>query len=140
MQITYSSQTHLPHEEFNAQDQDRRTQHRFQTVLRIGRVIAECEYGRDEGLVRVRNISDQGAHLQLQIAVAVHDRLSLELTEGELIPGQVVWASGRDCGIKIVLPSGLERAGVVRWTKDNSAGVMLLDPFTTQELGSARKL
>jgi hypothetical protein len=42
--------------------------------------------------------------------------------------------------VKITLPSGIERCGVVRWTKDNYAGVMLLDPFSPEELGSARNL
>ncbi|MEG3179527.1 PilZ domain-containing protein [Sphingomonas sp. LT1P40] len=42
--------------------------------------------------------------------------------------------------VKITLPSGIERRGVVRWSQDRIAGVMFLEPFTPNELGSVRKL
>lgn len=42
--------------------------------------------------------------------------------------------------VKIRLPSGMERRGVVRWSQDNIAGVMFLEPFSTMDLGSASKL
>lgn len=187
-------------------DSGRRAVGRIQTVLRIGRVIAD----QDEGLVKVRNLSDQGARLQLKIPVKPGDKLSLELGHDAVMPGRIVWVSDGDCGLQfdheidcagmlvrlanqsrsglsravrlpialpaitrsqnglrrtivedisqrgmklrndnhfaeglrvsVTLPSGLERSGVVRWTKENVAGVMLLDPFSAQELGSAKDL
>ena len=38
--------------------------------------------------------------------------------------------------VKILLPGGRERAAVVRWSKDDIAGVYLLEPFSAVELGS----
>lgn len=189
-----------------SQDADRRALPRVKTVLRVGRAIAET----DHGLVRVKNISDQGAQLRLQIPVMLGDSLTLELAEGVTMSGRVVWTAGDNCGlkfgqsidceallsnlatssqqgssrpirlpvatsavtrgengvrlarvtdvsqrgmklrhdgsfteglhVKITLPSGLERRGVVRWSKDNFAGVMLIEPFSAEELGSARNL
>jgi hypothetical protein len=42
--------------------------------------------------------------------------------------------------VRVILGSGRESEGVVRWTRDNIAGVMLLDPFSVEELGSVRRL
>lgn len=42
--------------------------------------------------------------------------------------------------VNVVLPSGAERDGVVRWSKDGVAGVYFLEPFTIEELGSVRAL
>lgn len=184
----------------------RRAGIRIQTVLRVGRVISS----QDEGLVLIRNISDQGANLQLKIAVQVGDVLTLVLAENAIFQGQIVWNSGESCGfrfdqeidcsellahlasqsknglsrairipvllpavirsergirrtvienisqrgmrlkhdeqfveglpVKVTLPSGLERCGVVRWSNGKIAGVMLLEPFSAQELGSAKIL
>ncbi|QZH75356.1 MAG: PilZ domain-containing protein [Erythrobacter sp.] len=189
-----------------SQEAGRRSEIRIQTVLRVGRVIAEG----DEGLVRVRNLSNQGARLQLQIPVEIGDLLTLELSDDAMMSGRVVWSTEGNCGlvfdkeidcadllgrlasqsksgacravrlpislpavirseqglrrtvvedisqrgmklrhddrfveglrVSVTLPSGLERCGVVRWTKNDVAGVMLLDPFSPQELGSAKKL
>lgn len=42
--------------------------------------------------------------------------------------------------IRVILSGGRESEGVVRWTRDNIAGVMLLDPFSVEELGSVKRL
>jgi hypothetical protein len=42
--------------------------------------------------------------------------------------------------VKITLSSGKERRGVVRWSRGNVAGLMLLEPFSTEELGSVSNL
>lgn len=42
--------------------------------------------------------------------------------------------------VRVMLGSGRESEGVVRWTRDNIAGIMLLDPFSVEELGSVRRL
>ena len=42
--------------------------------------------------------------------------------------------------LKIALPNGLERRGIVRWANANIAGVKLLEPIAFQELESASNL
>jgi hypothetical protein len=42
--------------------------------------------------------------------------------------------------VRVILSGGRETEGVVRWTRDNIAGVMLLDPFSVEELGSVKRL
>lgn len=206
MRIKSSSQSGSLDCHTNPPDLGRRAADRIQTVFRIGRVITD----HDEGLVRVRNISDHGARLCLRIPVAPGDSLTLELAEDAAMTGRVAWAEGNDCGlqfdhdidcadllarladcavkgisrpvrlpvatavvtrseygirraevedvsqrgmklrhdgcftrglnIQITLPSGLERCGIVRWSNETIAGVMLLEPFSADDLGSARNL
>ncbi|MBN8816230.1 MAG: PilZ domain-containing protein [Sphingomonas sp.] len=40
--------------------------------------------------------------------------------------------------VKVTTDTGIERRGVVRWTRDDLAGVILTEPFTVAELGSLR--
>ena len=42
--------------------------------------------------------------------------------------------------VRVILADGREKEGVVRWSRDNVAGVMLLDPFGVEELGSVHRL
>lgn len=42
--------------------------------------------------------------------------------------------------VRITLPSGTEVHGVVRWSRDGLAGLMLLDPLSVEQLGSVRNL
>lgn len=42
--------------------------------------------------------------------------------------------------VRVILADGREKEGVVRWSRDNIAGVMLLDPFGVEELGSVHRL
>ena len=185
---------------------DRRQSGRVQTVFRVARVKTTS----DEGLARVRNISDAGISLQLHMPVALGDVLVVELATDMALTGCVVWSCGPDCGVqldreidsaglltelasrtrnatgrplrlpaatialtrgengtrrveitdvsqrgmklmhdgsfteglqvKITLPSGRERRGIVRWSRENLAGVLLLEPFSTEDLGSLRGL
>lgn len=185
---------------------ERRSDGRVQTVFRVARVITAT----DEGLARIRNISDQGARLRTLIPLPLWDVLILQLADGMELSGQVVWTEGdefglkfdhaiscadvlatlaagarsgaarpvrlslattamtrSECGlrraevvdisqrglklrhdgnlteglhIKVTLPSGLDRLGIVRWSRDNIAGVMLLEPLSVEELGSAQSL
>lgn len=75
---------------------EQRSGGRLQTVLRVGRVIA----AGDQGLVRVRNISNEGAQLRLSLPVAPMETLTLELADDLHLRGQIVWRSGTDCGMK----------------------------------------
>lgn len=189
-------------EDIAATGGERRTGSRVQTVMHVTRIVAAA----DQGLARIRNISDQGAQLRVQLPLSLGDALILNLADGATIDGRVVWISGDDCGIKfdrhidcaalltklaagakqgssrpvrlpvatsavtrgangvrlinvmdisqrglklkgdgsfteglhvkITLPSGRERRGVVRWSHDNIAGVMFLEPLRVDELGS----
>jgi hypothetical protein len=76
--------------------------------------LASSEVGLQ--VVRVLNISQQGMRL-------AHD--------GSLRTGLTV---------KIVLESGIERRGVVRWSDGSMAGLMLLEPLAYQQLESASSL
>jgi len=42
--------------------------------------------------------------------------------------------------VKVVLAPGMERRGCIRWVRNDMAGVILTEPFSVQELGSANKL
>ena len=68
------------------------------------------------GAVTLRNISQQGMQL-------THD--------GSFTVGLPV---------KVILRNGLERRGVVKWSKDKVAGLSLLEPISHHELESASKL
>ena len=66
--------------------------------------------------VRVTNVSHRGMGL-------AHDG---SLEEGMLL--------------KLIVESGIERSGTVRWSKDGRAGIRLLEPLTCQELESVGRL
>lgn len=51
--------------------------------------------------------------------------------EGEFQPGLPV---------KVMLPDGEEKDGVVRWSSENIAGLYLIDPFSVDDLGSVSSL
>jgi hypothetical protein len=42
--------------------------------------------------------------------------------------------------VRVILNSGCEKEGVVRWSRDNIAGIILLDPFAVEDLGSVQRL
>lgn len=205
--LTATPSLHNPSDDTaGPKSQDRRAADRVQTVFRVARVIT----ARDEGLARIRNMSDLGAGLRMPIPVSVSDALALELADGVELRGHVIWvrdeeyglrfdkpincaellaglATGSRCGltrpvrlpvaaaaltrserglrkvrvvdisqrgVKLVhdgsltaglglqlsLPCGLDRQGIVRWTRDDRAGVMLLEPLSVEALGSARSL
>lgn len=195
-----------PQDSSNLYPSDRRVADRVQTVFRVGRIVT----AQDEGLARIRNISDCGAGLRMPAPVRLWDGVALELVDGLTLRGHVVWVRGEEfglqfdqpinsaellaslavgarCGItrpvrlpvfaaaltrsdrglrkvqmvdisqrglklvhdgslteglslKVTLPCGLDRPGVVRWTRDDRAGVMLLEPLSVEMLGSARSL
>ncbi|MCL9997952.1 MAG: PilZ domain-containing protein [Erythrobacter sp.] len=206
MQLPELASSTAPGDSFVLIAPERRADSRVQTVFRVARVIT----GADEGLVRIRNISDQGARLRMMMPATLSDRLTLEFADGVELRGQVVWrqgdefglrfdhpiscthllatlAAGTQCGstrpvrlpllvsalirserglrcakivdislrglklvhdgsltrglnVKVSLPSGLDRHGIVRWTREERAGVMLLDPLNVEALGSMQRL
>jgi hypothetical protein len=42
--------------------------------------------------------------------------------------------------VRVILAGGRECEGVIRWSRDNIAGLMLLDPIPVEDLGSVRRL
>jgi hypothetical protein len=42
--------------------------------------------------------------------------------------------------VNVLLPGGTECSAVVRWAQGNHAGLMLIDPFAVEDLGSLRAL
>lgn len=190
----------LPSDDDNeVQNLERRAAPRSRAIMRVGRVITD----HDEGFAQARNISDQGA--QLQIPVMLGETITLEVAENVMLTGQIVWSDGLNFGlkfdryayygelltkladkfqqyidrparpalakaaitrggngtrmvqtlefsqrgmklkhygaffeglcVKVTLPLGLERQGVVRWSKDNFAGLMLLGHSARTSLG-----
>ena len=185
---------------------ERRSDSRVQTIFRVARVITAT----DEGLARIRNMSDQGARLRMLISIPLWEDLILQLADGVELSGQVIWREGdefglkfdhpiscaellvtlaagarsgttrpvrlpvattaltrSECGLrraklidisqrglklahdgslteglhlKVTLPSGLDRRGIVRWSKNSMAGIMLLEPLGFEALGSAQSL
>ena len=42
--------------------------------------------------------------------------------------------------VKVSFASGMERCGIVRWSRQGIAGIMLLDPFSPKEVGTTHGL
>lgn len=82
------------------QPSDRRSDNRVQTVFRVARIIAAS----DQGLARIRNISNHGARLRVPIPVAPSDILTVELADGVELVGQVIWNESGDFGLQFGEP------------------------------------
>jgi hypothetical protein len=186
--------------------EDRRDTQRMRTVYRIARVRTQ----KDEGLARVRNISDGGLRLSIGIDVEVGELVEVTFSQTLGLTGRVVWVKDGECGlkfvdwvdsiavlrtaaeetragksrpprlhaartalvsserglratriqdisqrgmkithdgsftpglpVKIVLGSGVERRGNIRWVDGKMAGVILTEQFSVEELGSVSAL
>lgn len=79
---------------------ERRASHRTRTVYRIARVHAND----DEGLGRIRDISDEGMKVSLGIPVTLGDTVSVALSDTLTLDGRVVWTNGEECGLKFAAP------------------------------------
>ncbi|MDB5707227.1 MAG: PilZ domain protein [Sphingomonas bacterium] len=188
------------------EQKDLRTSIRQRTLYRVACVRTDT----DEGLARVRNLSDEGIMLRLSLPVLLGETIKIQFSETVSVEGLVVWTDGPDCGVKLTQPidssallkdlaeqglskegralrlpvstnavvssengtravivddisqrgmklqhdgsfspglrvkirlqSGLQRHGVVRWSQDGIAGILLLEPFSPDELGSVNNL
>lgn len=76
-------------------DADRRGGDRFRTVWRIAKVTRDG----DAGLWRVRNMSDGGMMLAVEVPVSVGERLEIALSETIVIQGRVAWCAEGRCGV-----------------------------------------
>lgn len=79
---------------------ERRSDERVQTVLRVARIIAAS----DQGLARIRNMSDHGARLRVPILVAPSDILTVELADGLELVGRVIWNESGEFGLQFGEP------------------------------------
>lgn len=74
-----------------ATENDRRGGDRFGTVWRIAKVTRDG----DAGLWRVRNMSDGGMMLAVDVPVTVGERLEIALSDTIVIHGRVAWCPKR---------------------------------------------
>jgi hypothetical protein len=84
----------IPGEEQDA-EADRRGGDRYRTVWRIAKVTRDG----DAGLWRVRNMSDGGMMLAVEVPVTVGERLEIALSETIVIHGRVAWCEEGRCGV-----------------------------------------
>lgn len=75
---------------------DRRKADRLRSVCRIARVLRDG----DAGFWRVRNISDKGMMLAVDVPVAVGERLEIALSETVSFEASVVWTDKGRCGVQ----------------------------------------
>lgn len=76
-------------------ESDRRGGDRYRTVWRIAKVTRDG----DAGLWRVRNMSDGGMMLAVEVPVTVGERLEIALSETVVIHGRVAWCEAGKCGV-----------------------------------------
>ncbi len=79
---------------------ERRSRQRLRTVYRVARVTA----GGDQGLAKVRNLSDEGVMLSLSLPACPGTPITIELSEDCMLQGTIVWQQGDDCGVKLCDP------------------------------------
>ncbi len=75
---------------------DRRSTSRTRTVYRVARVRTHD----DEGLARIRNISDGGMRLTIGIPVVAGDTIEVSMSDALAFKGRVIWAENGECGIQ----------------------------------------
>lgn len=92
----------------------RRASHRVRTVYRVVRV----QTAHDQGLGRVRNVSDGGMKLTLTMPVMLGDTVRVALSNQTEVEGQVVWTNGNDCGLKFV--RNIDSIDVLRTTAEHN--------------------
>lgn len=91
-----------------ATESDRRGGDRFRTVWRIAKVTRDG----DAGLWRVRNMSDGGMMLAVDVPVTIGERLEIALSETIVIHGRVAWCEAGRCGV--AFDSEIDGAEVLR--------------------------
>lgn len=76
---------------------DKRLFPRQRSVFRIARVSS----GSEDGFARVLNISDQGLMLSIQLDIRTGSALQIDLSETIRLSGEVMWADGKNCGVRL---------------------------------------
>ena len=91
---------------------ERRDASRTRTVYRVARVRSET----DQGLARVRNISDGGMRLAVGLSMNVGDIIEISMSEKLLFEGRVVWTADGECGVEFSDP--VDSAEALRCTAE----------------------
>lgn len=115
---------------------ERRSAERVQTVFRVARAIAAS----DEGLARIRNISDHGARVRMLLPLTLSDMLTLELADGVQLGGQVVWKTDDEFGLQFASPIRCEEllAGLAADARSGTGRPVRLPVVTTALIRSER--
>ena len=79
---------------------ERRNDERHMTLLRVGSLII----GDRRELCLIRNISAGGMLIRVYSAVAPDTRVSVELKQGEPIPGRTLWSQDEFVGVSFDTP------------------------------------
>lgn len=83
-----------------ASDTERRTSERYVTVLKVGRAVVD---GQDQ-LCVVRNMSRDGAKLDLRGGVQRDQKIMIELRSDKVVTGTVRWTGDHVAGIEFDEP------------------------------------
>lgn len=95
MRIIDSVQAPVPNTINISQDPRRGADTSLQTMRSVGRATLNA----DHGLVPTKNISDKRASPWPDTPLTLDDALTLELPDGGILVGRVVWTAGEDCGL-----------------------------------------
>lgn len=82
----------------------RRGSERYVTMLKVGRIVVD---GRDQ-LCLIRNMSREGAKLELSGRVAVDQKIELELRSDRVATGTVRWVGTKEAGVQFDEPVNVQ--------------------------------
>lgn len=94
-----SGSAHTPDTDQSAEDR-RRGSKRYVTVLKVGKAVVD---GNDQ-LCLVRNMSREGAKLDIYHDVTQNQRITVELRSDKVVTGTVRWVGDRAAGIEFDEP------------------------------------
>lgn len=83
--------------------EERRADERFVTVLKVGRAVIN---GHDQ-LCLIRNMSRQGAKVDIRHPVAIDEKVRIELRSDKVVTGTVRWSGEHVAGIQFDEPVDL---------------------------------
>lgn len=109
---------------------DRRATLRARAVCKVARV----QTSEDQGLARIRNISDGGMRLALRLAAQPGDLIDVALTESLVVAGRVVWNQNGDCGLEFL--EFIDSASVLRLSAEEARDGKIRAPrlYTAQPI------
>ncbi len=98
--ITAEEPARAEKESFEAVDDRRKGSERYVTVLKVGRAVVD---GHDQ-LCLVRNMSREGAKLDIYHEVERNQRITIELRSDKVVTGTVRWVGDHAAGIEFDEP------------------------------------
>lgn len=99
-----SSDAATVHEPTTSQQDRRKGSERYVTVLKIGRAVVN---GQDQ-LCLIRNMSAEGAKLELSDSVDADQKIQLELRSDRVVSGTVRWSGDKAVGIQFDEPVNVQ--------------------------------